>query len=153
MAWKASDIPDLSGEVAVVTGGNGGLGLETARELAAHGAGVVIAARNLAKAEVARRAIEVTVLQASLEIRSLDLGSLASIESFSDSIRAAHPTIDLLFNNAGVMAVKMGTTADGFETQFGTNVLGHFALTMRLLPCLLAAPAPRVTVPKWPWAS
>jgi NAD(P)-dependent dehydrogenase (short-subunit alcohol dehydrogenase family) len=144
MAWKASDIPDLSGEVAVVTGGNGGLGLETARELAAHGARVVIAARNLAKAEVARRAIEVTVPQASLEIRSLDLGSLASIESFSDSIRAAHPTIDLLFNNAGVMAVKMGTTADGFETQFGTNVLGHFALTMRLLPCLLAAPAPRV---------
>lgn len=144
MGWKASDIPDLSGEVAVVTGGNGGLGLETARELAAHGARVVIGARNIAKAEVARRAIEATVPRASLEIRPLDLGSLASIASFSDTIRAAHPKIDLLFNNAGVMAVKMGTTVDGFETQFGTNVLGHFALTMRLLPSLLAATAPRV---------
>jgi NAD(P)-dependent dehydrogenase (short-subunit alcohol dehydrogenase family) len=130
--------------VAVVTGGNGGLGLETVRQLAAHGAHVVIGARNLDKAETARREIEATVPKASLEIRQLDLGSLASVAAFAAAVKGAHPKVDLLFNNAGVMAVKEGTTADGFETQFGTNVLGHFALAMGLLPALLAAPAPRV---------
>ena len=144
MGWKASEIPDQSGRVAVVTGGNGGLGLETVRQLAAHGAHVVIGARNLDKAEAARRAIEATVPEASLEIRRLDLGSLAAIAEFAAAVNAAHPRIDLLFSNAGVMAVKEGTTADGFETQFGTNQLGHFALTMHLLPALLASPAPRV---------
>jgi NAD(P)-dependent dehydrogenase (short-subunit alcohol dehydrogenase family) len=144
MGWKASEIPDLSGKTAVVTGGNGGLGLETSRQLAAHGAHVVIGARNLDKAETARREIEASVPGASLEIRPLDLGSLASIAAFAAAVKAAHPRIDLLFDNAGVMGVKEGTTADGFETQFGTNQLGHFALTMHLLPALLAAPAPRV---------
>ena len=144
MGWKARDIPDLSGKTAVVTGGNGGLGLATSLQLAAHGAHVVIGARNLAKAEAARCVIESKVAGASLEILPLDLGSLASIAGFAESVKAAHPTVDLLFNNAGVMAVKEGVTADGFETQFGTNVLGHFALTMKLLPALLAAPAPRV---------
>jgi NAD(P)-dependent dehydrogenase (short-subunit alcohol dehydrogenase family) len=144
MGWKASNIPDLSGKTAVVTGGNGGLGLETARQLAAHGALVVIGARNLAKAESARTDLESTVPSARLEIRQLDLGSLASVASFAAEVKAAHPVIDLLFNNAGVMAVPEGKTVDGFETQFGTNVLGHFALTMHLLPALLAVPAPRV---------
>jgi NAD(P)-dependent dehydrogenase (short-subunit alcohol dehydrogenase family) len=144
MGWKASEIPDLSGRVAVVTGGNGGLGLETARQLAAHGAHVVIGARNLDKAEVARQSIEATAPNASLEIGRLDLGSLASVAAFATSVKAAHPKVHLLFNNAGVMAVREGTTADGFETQFGTNLLGHFALTMHLLPALLAAGTPRV---------
>jgi len=144
MGWKARDIPDLSGKVAVVTGGNGGLGLETSRQLAAHGALVVIGARNLEKAEAARRDIEATVPGARLEIRKLDLGSLDSIARFAADVTKAHPRIDLLFNNAGLMAVPEGTTADGFETQFGTNHLGHFALTMRLLPALLSAPSPRV---------
>ncbi|MGD0247928.1 MAG: oxidoreductase [Candidatus Limnocylindrales bacterium] len=144
MGWKAREIPDQSGKTAVVTGGNGGLGLETSRQLAAHGAHVVIGARNLDKAEAARREIEASVPGASLEIRQLDLGSLASIAAFAAAVKTAHPKIDLLFNNAGVMAVKEGTTADGFETQFGTNQLGHFALTMHLLPALLASPAPRV---------
>ena len=144
MGWKARDIPDQSGKVAVVTGGSGGLGLATSRQLAAHGAHVVIGARNLAKAEAARQTIEAAVPDASLEILRLDLGSLASVEGFAVTVKAAHPKIDLLFNNAGVMAVKEGVTADGFETQFGTNHLGHFALTMHLLPALLAAPAPRV---------
>jgi NAD(P)-dependent dehydrogenase (short-subunit alcohol dehydrogenase family) len=144
MGWKASDIPDLTDKVAVVTGGNGGLGLETARALSAHGALVVIGARNLDKAEAARRDIEASVPGARLEIRKLDLGSLDSIAGFAAEVAKAHPRIDLLFNNAGLMAVPEGTTADGFETQFGTNHLGHFALTMRLLPALLAAPAPRV---------
>ena len=144
MGWKASDIPHLAGKVAVVTGGNGGLGLETSRQLAAHGALVVIGARNLQKAEDARRDIEASVPGARLEIRQLDLGSLDSIARFAAAVAAAHPRLDLLFNNAGLMAVPEGTTADGFETQFGTNHLGHFALTLRLLPALLAAPAPRV---------
>jgi NAD(P)-dependent dehydrogenase (short-subunit alcohol dehydrogenase family) len=144
MGWKASNIPDLSGKTAVVTGGNGGLGLETSRQLAAHGAHVVIGARNLAKAESARAEIQKTVPGASLEIVPLDLGSLAAVAEFAAAVKAAHPRIDLLFNNAGVMAVPEGKTVDGFETQFGTNVLGHFALTMHLLPALLAAPAPRV---------
>ena len=125
MGWKASDIPDQTGRVAVVTGGNGGLGLETARQLAEHGAVVIIGARNMDKADAARVSITSTCPAASLEIRPLDLASLASVAAFA-------------------AAVKEGTTADGFEIQFGTNVLGHFALTMQLLPALLAAPAPRV---------
>jgi NAD(P)-dependent dehydrogenase (short-subunit alcohol dehydrogenase family) len=144
MGWKARDIPDLSGKTAVVTGGNGGLGLATVRQLAAHGAHVVIGARNLDKAEAARAAVEGTVPGASLEIRKLDLASLAAIAEFASAVNAAHPKLDLLFNNAGLMAVPEGRTADGFETQFGTNYLGHFALTMQLLPALLAAPAGRV---------
>ena len=144
MGWKANDIPDQTGRVAVVTGCNGGLGLETARQLAEHGAVVVIGARNMDKADAARVSITSTCPAASLEIRQLDLASLASVAAFAAAVKDAHPKIDMLFNNAGVMAVKEGTTADGFEIQFGTNVLGHFALTMHLLPALLAAPAPRV---------
>jgi Dehydrogenases with different specificities (related to short-chain alcohol dehydrogenases) len=139
MGWKASDIPDLAGRVAVVTGGNGGLGLATSRQLAVHGARVVIGARNLEKAEAARRAIESEAPGAPVEIRPLDLSSLASVAAFAKEVRAAHPAIHLLFNNAGVMAVPEGRTEDGFETQFGTNHLGHFALTLQLLPALLAA--------------
>jgi len=144
MGWKASDIPDQSGRTAIVTGGNGGLGLATVGALAAHGAHVIIAARNLDKAEAARGAVESKVPGASLEVRQLDLGSLASIAAFASAVKVAHPAIDLLFNNAGVMAVPEGTTVDGFETQFGTNHLGHFALTLQLLPALLAAPAGRI---------
>jgi NAD(P)-dependent dehydrogenase (short-subunit alcohol dehydrogenase family) len=144
MGWKAKDIPDLSGRVAVVTGGNGGLGYETSLQLAVHGAHVVMGVRNLDKAAQAVERIREKTPNASLEVRALDLASLESIKRFSAEVRAAHPRIDFLFDNAGVMAVKEGTTADGFETQFGTNVLGHFALTLRLLPALLAAPTPRV---------
>jgi NAD(P)-dependent dehydrogenase (short-subunit alcohol dehydrogenase family) len=144
VAWKANDIPDLTGRVAVVTGGNGGLGRETARQLAVHGAHVVIAARNLTKADEACRSIRATAPNAGLEVRQLDLGSLASIADFAAATRATHPAIQMLFNNAGVMAVPEGKTADGFEIQFGTNVLGHFALTMGLLPSLLAGAPSRV---------
>jgi NAD(P)-dependent dehydrogenase (short-subunit alcohol dehydrogenase family) len=144
LGWKSSDIPDLSGKAAVVTGGNGGLGLETSRQLAAHGAHVVIGARNLDKAETARTSILATAPNASLEILPLNLGSLKSVAAFATAVKSAHPRIDLLFNNAGVMAVKEGQTADGFETQFGTNVLGHYALTVQLLPALLASGSPRV---------
>jgi NAD(P)-dependent dehydrogenase (short-subunit alcohol dehydrogenase family) len=141
MGWRVEDIPDLSGRVAVVTGGNGGLGLITCRRLVAHGARVVMGARNAAKAEAARSLIRAETPGADVEIGRLDLASLHSVREFAAGVLAAHPRVDILFNNAGVMAVPEGLTADGFETQFGTNFLGHFALTMRLLPGLAAAGA------------
>ncbi len=144
MGWNASDMPDLTGRLAVVTGGNGGLGFATSVALAEHGAGVVVAARNLEKAEAARRRILERAPRARLEVRRLDLGSLQAVETFANDVLLDHPVVDMLFDNAGVMAVAEGATSDGFETQFGTNHLGHFALTMRLLPALLAAPAGRV---------
>ena len=144
MAWTEMDIPDQSARVAVVTGANGGLGLETARALADKGALVVMAARNLDKAEAARRTIIAGNATANLDIRPLDLGSLASVKEFAEGMVADHAHIDLLINNAGVMATPRTETADGFELQFGTNHLGHFALTAQLMPSLLRAPAARV---------
>jgi NAD(P)-dependent dehydrogenase (short-subunit alcohol dehydrogenase family) len=144
MSWTARDIPDQTGKVAVVTGGNGGLGLETVRELARNGAHVVIGARNLEKAATAQADVKTTVPSASLEVRNLDLGSLASIRAFAAEVLEAHPAIDLLFNNAGLMATPEWTTEDGFEAQFGTNHLGHFELTRLLLPALQRAEAGRV---------
>lgn len=144
MAWTANDIPDQRGRVAVVTGANSGLGLETTRELARKGARVVMAARNKGKAKEARRMIEADVPDADLEIRELDLASLGSVRPCADGIVADHGRIDLLVNNAGVMAIPEQATAEGFEMQLGVNHLGHFVLTRRLLPALLAAPAARV---------
>jgi NAD(P)-dependent dehydrogenase (short-subunit alcohol dehydrogenase family) len=144
MTWTTSDIPDLSGRTAVVTGANGGLGLETARALAAAGATVVMAARNQTKAAEAAESIRALTPDASLEIVPLDLGSLASVRTAAEQIVAAHPTIDLLVNNAGVMGIPERATEDGFEMQFGTNHLGHFAFTGLVLPAVLRAGAPRV---------
>jgi NAD(P)-dependent dehydrogenase (short-subunit alcohol dehydrogenase family) len=144
MAWSEADVPPQNGRVAVVTGANGGLGFETARVLAAHGAHVVMAARNQAKAAAARERIVAATPNASLEVVPLDLTSLASVAEAASAIAAAHPRIDLLVNNAGIMACPEGRTADGFELQFGTNHLGHFAFTAHLFPALLRAPAPRV---------
>jgi NAD(P)-dependent dehydrogenase (short-subunit alcohol dehydrogenase family) len=144
MAWTAADIPDQTGRTAVVTGANGGLGLETARELARKGALVVMAARNLDKAAAAEEDIVGEIPEASLEIRSLDLASLQSIEAFAAEVLSAHPSLALLINNAGVMATPRSETEDGFELQFGTNHLGHFVLTARLMPALVAAAAARV---------
>jgi NAD(P)-dependent dehydrogenase (short-subunit alcohol dehydrogenase family) len=144
MSWSAGDIPDQAGRTAVVTGANGGLGLATARALAAAGATVVIAARNQERAAEAMGRIRDGLPEASLELVELDLGSLASVQKAADEIGAAHPTIDILVNNAGVMGIPERRTADGFEMQFGVDHLGHFALTARLLPALLAAPAARV---------
>ena len=144
MGWKARDIPDLAGRVAVVTGGNGGLGLATSLQLAAHGATVVIGARDLAKAAAACGSIRSEVPGAVVDVRSLDLASLASVDAFAVTVRATYPRIHLLFNNAGVMAIPERKTVDGFEAQVGTNYLGHFALTMRLLPALLAGGGARI---------
>jgi len=144
VSWGVADIPDLHGRTAVVTGANGGLGLETARALAAAGADVVLAARNQERASEAKAQIEATAPEASLTIVKLDLGSLDSVKAAAEEILAAHETIDLLVNNAGVMGIPERRTADGFEMQFGVDHLGHFALTARLLPALLGAPAARV---------
>ncbi len=133
--WTSEDIPAQRGRTAIVTGANSGLGLSTARELARHGARVVLACRNLQKGQAALQEIEAAVPGAELELAELDLGSLASVEAFALAFRSAHGEdgLDLLINNAGVMAPPRRETADGFELQFGTNVLGHFALTGRLI--------------------
>jgi NAD(P)-dependent dehydrogenase (short-subunit alcohol dehydrogenase family) len=124
--WTAADLPDLGGRTFLVTGANSGLGLVTARELARAGAHVVLAVRDTAKGERAAAGIA-----GSTEVRRLDLGELASVRALA---AAWEGDLDVLINNAGLMAVPEGRTADGFETQIGTNHLGHFALTNLLLP-------------------
>jgi NAD(P)-dependent dehydrogenase (short-subunit alcohol dehydrogenase family) len=133
MKWTTEDIPDQGGRVAVVTGANSGLGLVIARELARKGAHVTMACRNLEKGERARREIEAAVPGAAVDLQELDLASLESVKRFAETFRRAHDGLDLLINNAGVMASPRRETADGFELQFGTNHLGHFALTARLI--------------------
>jgi len=144
VGWTTRDMPDQSGKTAIVTGGNGGLGKETAREMARKGAHVIIAARNLEKAAGAEADIKADVAAALIEVRQLDLSSKASISAFADGIKADHKTIDILFNNAGVMATPEQQTADSFELQFGTNHLGHFYLTFLLMPLLLNADGARI---------
>jgi NAD(P)-dependent dehydrogenase (short-subunit alcohol dehydrogenase family) len=138
-------VPDQTGKLAVVTGANSGTGKEAAKRLAAAGAHVIMAVRTIAKGEAARAEILAAHPDAQLEVRRVDLAELASIRDFADRLIADGTPLDLLLNNAGVMTppTRM-STADGFELQFGSNYLGPFALTMRLLPLLLAAPAPRV---------
>ena len=134
--WTTANIPDQSGRTAIVTGANSGLGLITARELARAGARVVLACRNLDKGEAARSEIAAQVPGAELELESLDLSSLDSVRSFAASFRDGHDGLDLLINNAGVMATPRRQTADGFELQFGTNHLGHFTLTGLLIDAI-----------------
>lgn len=138
-------VPDQSGKLAVVTGANSGTGKETARRLAGAGARVVMAVRTVAKGEAARAEILAQHPHAQLEVRRIDLADLASVKEFADGLLADGAPLDLLVNNAGVMAppTRM-TTAEGFELQIGSNFLGPFALTVRLLPLMLAAEAPRV---------
>jgi NAD(P)-dependent dehydrogenase (short-subunit alcohol dehydrogenase family) len=131
--WTVDRIPDQSGGIAVVTGANSGLGLITARELARKGAGVAIAVRNTDKGDEAERKIHLEVPDAETKVFALDLADLASVRSFAEYFSKSHPGLDLLINNAGVMAPPRRTTKDGFELQIGTNHLGHFALTGLLL--------------------
>jgi NAD(P)-dependent dehydrogenase (short-subunit alcohol dehydrogenase family) len=144
MSWTAADIPDQTGRTAVVTGANGGLGLETARALAAAGAQVVMAVRNQEKAAEAVAEIRRGLPDASLEVVTLDLASQASVREAAERILAARDRIELLVNNAGIMGIPERRTADGFEMQFGVNHLGHYALTALLMPALLRADAARI---------
>jgi NAD(P)-dependent dehydrogenase (short-subunit alcohol dehydrogenase family) len=141
--WTAAELPDLTKRTAVVTGANSGIGFHTARELAAHGARVVLACRNVASGEAAAGRIRAGgAADADIDVQELDLSSMASVRAFGE---AWDGPLDLLINNAGVMAPpKFTTTADGFELQFGTNHLGHFVLTGLLLPALIAEAGGRV---------
>lgn len=143
-AWTVNDIPDQTGRTAVITGANTGLGYETARALASNGARVVLAVRNLDKGKAAADLIARRYPGADVAVQELDLTSLESVRAAADQLRAGHDRIDLLINNAGVMMTPKQTTKDGFELQFGTNHLGHFALTGLLLDRLLAVPGSRV---------
>jgi NAD(P)-dependent dehydrogenase (short-subunit alcohol dehydrogenase family) len=137
--WDRQHIPEQHGRVAIVTGGNAGLGFETARVLAERGAKVVLAVRDVEKGKRAAQR-----MTGKVDVQALDLSSLASIKLAAEDLRSAYPRIDLLINNAGVMYTPRQTTADGFELQFGTNHLGHFALTGLLLECLLPVSGSRV---------
>ena len=144
VSWSLRHLPRQTGRRAVVTGANSGIGLETTRGLAALGASVVMACRDLDKGAAAAADVRQSLPGADLDVRRLDLADLASVHAFADTFDGDGP-VDLLVNNAGVMAIPdRRETADGFEMQFGTNVLGHFALTGRLLPHVLAAPQSRV---------
>ncbi|SEG07269.1 NAD(P)-dependent dehydrogenase, short-chain alcohol dehydrogenase family [Thermomonospora echinospora] len=140
--WRAADIPDLTERRAIVTGANSGIGYHTALELARHGAAVVLACRSAERGGAALERIRAELPDADVTLAALDLADLASVRDFAAG-HGARP-LDVLVNNAGVMAIPRRATADGFEMQFGTNHLGHFALTGLLLPALLAAPAARV---------
>ncbi len=142
--WTVADVPSQKGRYAVVTGANSGLGFHIAQTLSARGAKVIMACRNLDKGMVARRRIEESGPPVSPEVRELDLGDLSSVKGFADGISRSYPVVDLLINNAGLMAIPYHRTADGFEMQFGVNHLGHFALTARLLPLIREAGEGRV---------
>ncbi|MFI5352786.1 MAG: oxidoreductase [Candidatus Binatales bacterium] len=142
--WSADDLPDLSGKTIVVTGGNSGIGYEAAIQFARRQARVVLACRNMDKAHAAAERIAALAPGASVEAMALDLSSLVSVRSFADAFKARNRMLHVLCNNAGVMAIPYSRTADGFEMQFGTNHLGHFALTGLLLDRLLAADGARV---------
>lgn len=142
--WTFGDMPDQSGRTAVVTGANSGIGFETARMLAARGARVVLACRDAGRAGTAADRIRAERPVGTVSCARLDLADLDSVAEFAEAYRADHGRLDLLINNAGVMAPPLGRTRQGFELQFGTNHLGHFALTGELLPLLDAAPAARV---------
>ena len=143
--WAAAAMTPQAGKTILVTGANSGVGFQAARELARHGAQVLLGVRDVAKGEAARNKIAAELPQAQVAIVPLDMASLASIRGFAGEFVSSGGKLDVLVNNAGVMALpKREQTADGFERQFGTNHLGHFALTGLLMPALLRAQAPRV---------
>jgi len=144
MRWTAADVPDQSGRVAVITGANTGIGFQTAVVLAEKGAQVVMAVRDLEKGQAAATQITARNPHARIALQRLDLSSLASVRAAADELKAANPHIDLLINNAGVMFAPEGVTSDGVEFQFGTNHLGHFALTGLLLEVMLPVYGSRV---------
>jgi NAD(P)-dependent dehydrogenase (short-subunit alcohol dehydrogenase family) len=144
MPWTVRDVPDQTGRTVIVTGANSGIGFEAAKALAAAGAETVLACRDAAKGEDAAVRIRAASAGARVEVRPLDLASLASVRDFAKGFGDAHERLDLLVNNAGVMAIPRRSTVDGFEMQLGTNHLGHFALTGLLFERILETPGSRV---------
>lgn len=142
--WTQNDIPDLIGKVVVITGANSGLGLESTKAIAAKGATVVMACRNMSKAEQAKTAVLQQVPDAKLDLMQLDNASLASVRAFADAFKAKYDRLDVLLNNAGLMAIPRTMTEDGFEMQLGVNHLGHFALTGHLLDVITSTPGARI---------
>jgi len=142
--WTTNDIPDLTGKVIIVTGANSGIGYEAALEFARKGGRTILACRSMDKAQAALSQIQAQVPNAQAEIMQLDLASQASIHAFAEAFNTNYDRLDLLINNAGIMMVPYGTTEDDFERQFGTNHLGHFALTGLLMDRILATPGARV---------
>ena len=141
--WTAGNMPDLTGKVAIVTGANSGIGYEMARALARQQATVILACRNQDKGAAAVRQIALEHPTAKAELMPLDLSDLAAVRRFADEFARHYQRLDLLINNAGIMEIPFGKTADGFELQFGTNHLGHFALTGLLLDLSLHTPQAR----------
>lgn len=142
--WTTADIPDLTGKVIIVTGANSGIGYEAAKEFARKGAQTILACRSMGKAQAALDQIRAEIPDASAEIMELDLASLTSGRRFADEFKATYDRLDVLVNNAGIMWAPYGLTEDGFENHFGTNHLGHFALTGLLIDRLLGTPGSRV---------
>ena len=142
--WKAQDVAHQSGKIAVVTGSNTGIGFQVALILADKGAHVVLACRNLEKAETAREKMLKSSPHAQIFVEELDLADLSNVEAFATRLKKSHQHVDILINNAGVMIPPQSTTKDGFELQIGTNHFGHFALTSHLMPLLSAAEKPRI---------
>lgn len=144
--WTVKDMPDQTGKIVVVTGGNSGLGFETAQALAQKGADVVLACRSESKGEVSKTAILKEFPEAKVAVMALDLMDLSSIKSFAQMFTKNYSQLHILINNAGIMTSPYGLTKDGFESQMGTNHLGHFALTGLLLDTLVRTPNSRVVV-------
>jgi NAD(P)-dependent dehydrogenase (short-subunit alcohol dehydrogenase family) len=142
--WKSNNIPDLSGKMVIITGANNGLGEAATQLMAARGAHIVMAVRTVSKGEASAAAIRKAVPSAQLTVMPLDLADLASVRTFAAALTAAYDRLDILMNNAGVMATPESKTEDGFELQLGTNHLGHFALTGLLIDVLLATPNSRI---------
>ncbi len=142
--WSQRDIPDLTGKVIVVTGANSGLGFESAKTFAEKGATVVMTARNMSKGEKAKTDILQAHPRATVDLMQLDVGNLASVREFVDTFKAKYDRLDVLLNNAGVMAIPRQETPDGFEMQLGVNHLGHFALTGLLLDVITNTPKARI---------
>lgn len=144
--WTFESIPDQTDRIVIVTGANTGIGYETARALARKGARVTLACRDMKKATAAAERIQAEGIPGSVQAQALDLSDLDSVRAFAERFAAAQVRLDLLINNAGVMVPPKSQTKQGFELQFGTNHLGHFALTARLLPLLLRTPGSRIVV-------
>ncbi len=142
--WTAEQIPDASDLTVVITGANSGIGYEASKALAIRGAQVILGVRSLEKGRQAEAEIRLSAPNARLEVERLDLASLASVQTFAERIASRHAHLDVLINNAGLMAIPPRKTAEGFEMQFGVNHVGHFALTGLLLEALRAAPAARI---------